>query len=251
MLGSGRDEVDMGYEVIPEEQPMFEASSRLVKVLDLSSNQISSFSKLVEEGDVVLWRLRGLERLDLKQNSLSQLPANMMQELRKLTILNLSCNHFSQFPKEAFVSKALVDVDLSSNKISHVPLLSPLPNLSKLNLSSNLLEEFPPAISGDVFPHLRKLILKSNQIASIPKKDTKLRDLEELIISKNKIKEVPDEFLASLPSLKTLDASRNELTYIPGEVAADLVFLQTLKVGHNNLGRSEGEFNNFITTAPV
>jgi len=79
MLGSGRDEVDMGYEVIPEEQPMFEASSRLVKVLDLSSNQISSFSKLVEEGDVVLWRLRGLERLDLKQNSLSQLPANMMQ----------------------------------------------------------------------------------------------------------------------------------------------------------------------------
>ena len=52
----------------------------------------------------------------------------------------------------------------------------------------------------------------SNQIASIPKKDTKLRDLEELIISKNKIKEVPDEFLASLPSLKTLDASRNELS---------------------------------------
>ena len=39
--------------------------------------------------------------------------------------------------------------------------------------------------------------------------------------------------------------------YIPGEVAADLLFLQTLKVGHNNLGRSEGEFNNFITTAPV
>ena len=79
MLGSGRDEVDFGYEAIPEDQPTVEASSRLVKVLDLSSNQISSLSELVEKGDTVLWRLRGLERLDLKQNNLCQLPANMMK----------------------------------------------------------------------------------------------------------------------------------------------------------------------------
>ena len=39
------------------------------------------------------------------------------QELTKLTIINLSCNQFSQFPKEAFMSKALVEVDLSTNKV--------------------------------------------------------------------------------------------------------------------------------------
>ena len=52
----------------------------------------------------------------------------------------------------------------------------------------------------------------SNQIASIPKVDSKLRSLEDLIISKNRISEIPDMFLASLPSLKMLDASRNELS---------------------------------------
>ena len=42
--------------------------------------------------------------------------------------------------------------------------------------------------------------------------DTKLRNLEDLVVSKNKIGEIPDEFLASLPSIKILDASRNELS---------------------------------------
>ena len=41
----------------------------------------------------------------------------LSQELTKLTIINLSCNQFSQFPKEAFMSKALVEVDLSTNKV--------------------------------------------------------------------------------------------------------------------------------------
>ena len=76
-LQQERDEVDWGgFKTIPE---AVEVSSRLVKVLDVSSNQISSLSELAEGGDVVFQRLRGLERLDMKQNDLSQLPANLMQ----------------------------------------------------------------------------------------------------------------------------------------------------------------------------
>ena len=41
----------------------------------------------------------------------------LSQELTKLTIINLSCNQFSHFPREAFMSKPLVEVDLSTNKV--------------------------------------------------------------------------------------------------------------------------------------
>lgn len=100
-------------------------------------------------------------------------------------------------------------------QISRVPFFSPLPNLSRLNLSSNQLEVFPPTLSKDerkaLLPHLKYLDLRSNQIQSVPNQNTGLKDLEELNISKNQIKDLPEQFLASLLSLKTLDASRNEL----------------------------------------
>lgn len=100
-------------------------------------------------------------------------------------------------------------------QISQVPYFSPLPNLDRLNLSSNHLEEFPPTLSKDerkpLLPHLKHLDLRTNQIQSVPNLNTSLKDLEELNVSKNQIKDLPGQFLASLLSLTTLDASRNEL----------------------------------------
>ena len=86
-----RDEVDWGgFKAIPE---TVEVSSRLVKVLDVSSNQISSFSELAEGGDVVFQRLRGLERVDMKQNDLSKLPEILMQvwQLKCLSVCMYVC----------------------------------------------------------------------------------------------------------------------------------------------------------------
>lgn len=51
----------------------------------------------------------------------------------------------------------------------------------------------------------------SNWIEYIEDQDTQLRDLEELNISKNQIKTLPENFLCGLCSLKTLNASMNEI----------------------------------------
>ncbi len=61
------------------------------------------------------------------------------------------------------------------------------------------------------FPHLRYFDLRSNHISTIPNLYTKLHDLEVLNISKNHIELLPDEFLASMPSLRILDASMNDI----------------------------------------
>ena len=57
--------------------------------------------------------------------------------------------------------------------------------------------------------------LHSNQIASIVEEDLRLRDLEELYLSKNQITHVPERFMASMLALKVLDISHNQLgTYM-------------------------------------
>lgn len=62
-----------------------------------------------------------------------------------------------------------------------------------------------------LLPHLRYLDLRSNQIQSVPDHGSGLKDLEELNVSRNQIKNLPENFFTGLHSLKTLDASRNEL----------------------------------------
>ena len=99
-------------------------SARLVRVLDLSSNLLNGLELMVgvgttqeDGGEIVLKRLKGLHRLDLKQNRLCRLPRVLMRELKKLTILNLSCNAFGQMPSECVLSPALTSLDLSSNRV--------------------------------------------------------------------------------------------------------------------------------------
>ena len=77
MMRDSRDETD--FEPIPEEPPTLLTRPNLVKVLDMSSNRLGSLAALVEGRDIVVQRLKGLQRLDLKQNCLSRLPPEMME----------------------------------------------------------------------------------------------------------------------------------------------------------------------------
>lgn len=105
-------------------------SARLIKVLDLSSNSLNGLEKMIgreevephdrevgELGEMVVKRLKGLQRLDLKQNRLCRLPLELMGEMKKLSILNLSCNSFDEMPAECVLSPALTSIDLSTNKV--------------------------------------------------------------------------------------------------------------------------------------
>jgi Leucine-rich repeat (LRR) protein len=89
-----------------------------------------------------------------------------------------------------------------------------MPNLTRFNLSNNQLTSMPECvftISGQSsFPHLKYFNLRGNQIATVPR-DAYFCDLEVLNLSQNKITELPDKFLVSMPSLRILDASMNEI----------------------------------------
>ena len=75
-LKVSRDDVDFGGEADEEAKP-----KKLIRTLDLSSNQLRSLSELcVEVGSgQVFRRLGALKKLDLKQNQLTELPRELMQ----------------------------------------------------------------------------------------------------------------------------------------------------------------------------
>ena len=110
-------------------------SAKLVKALDLSSNSLTGLEEMVgegekgreecERGEMTCSRLRGLQRLDLKQNRLCRLPRSLMRELMKLSILNLSCNVFEELPAECVLNPALTSLDLSTNKVHTLVERSP------------------------------------------------------------------------------------------------------------------------------
>ena len=80
----GGDEVDFGgFESIPENLP-FTANqgTHLIKMLDLSSNQLCNFNDLYSSvfgGEFVFRRMKEITSLDLKQNKLSELMEPMMK----------------------------------------------------------------------------------------------------------------------------------------------------------------------------
>ncbi len=88
-------------------------------------------------------------------------------------------------------------------------------NLLRLNLSQNNIVDMPVCVSQSSqhssFPSLTYFDLRSNQISSIPDSQVKLRNLETLLLSDNKLRSIPESFFLNLPSLKSIDISRNKI----------------------------------------
>lgn len=84
-MSSGGDEVDYGgFKSIPEESSLTaNQSTHLIKMLDLSSNQLCNFNDLcsssVYGGEFVFKQMKEVASLDLKQNRLSELMEPMMK----------------------------------------------------------------------------------------------------------------------------------------------------------------------------
>lgn len=88
---------------------------------------------------------------------------------------------------------ALTSLDLSGNRLSHLPdEISGLKQLAQLDLSANRMTQFPSAVLD--LTSLESLNLKSNNIALIPITFTQLTALQTFSI--DRVRNVPEEILA-------------------------------------------------------
>ncbi|XP_073657435.1 leucine-rich repeat serine/threonine-protein kinase 1 isoform X4 [Tursiops truncatus] len=148
-----------------------------------------------------------ITELDLSANCLASLPSIIPWGLINLRKLNLSDNHLGELPSvkssDEIICSRLLEIDISSNKLSHLPPgFLHLSKLQKLTASKNYLE---------------KLFEEENATNWIG-----LRKLQELDISDNKLTELPALFLHSFKSLNCLNVSRNNVKVFPNAWACPL-----------------------------
>lgn len=220
--------------------------------LDLSSNRFSEFPERLGTLvglDVIASVERGLERLDLRDNLLSEIPAPIAKLRKHLRVLYLDRNRFTAFPATVTKLKALVDgkivglehLGLGENEISEVPAslgtlsclrsldlrgnqLASLPvSLSKLqldalDLSNNRLEAFPAWLTE--MKSLRSLALADNALGALPASLSKLSGLEMLDLRNTGLRELPAG-LARLKKLHLLDLRGNSIGDLPAGLERD------------------------------
>uniref|UniRef100_A0A336K9K7 CSON002272 protein n=1 Tax=Culicoides sonorensis TaxID=179676 RepID=A0A336K9K7_CULSO len=104
-------------------------------------------------------------------------------------------------------------------------------NISKLNLSSNFIQEIPPNIQK--LSDLTVLNLSKNKLKTVPREIKNLTKLININLSFNMIENLPSEFF-EFPNLKVLSLNHNALQELDPRIS-DLHMLENLDVSFNKL----------------
>ncbi|KAI9495272.1 hypothetical protein BDB00DRAFT_870717 [Zychaea mexicana] len=170
-----------------------------------SNNNNSNDSSSNQHVTQLLLRRNGFE--DLK--NYSKALHCMRHHLHELSLRE---NNFSYIPFEILCLTQLTSLSLASNRIQDIPegTLCSLSNLQWLSLSNNYLIQLPNDLAK--CHRLKGLDIHSNEFSSIPPVIFELKNLEVLLIQRNRINQIPSAF----PNrVHTLNLGFNALDHVP------------------------------------
>lgn len=167
-----------------------------------------------------------LEILDLSNNLLDHVPDSIVR-FKKLRILFLSGNRFTEFPQVLGQCTSLSMIGFKSNQIRFIPEHAFPENLRWLILTDNQLE-FIPASIGRCKP-LEKVALAGNKLRDLPDAMQNCNNLALLRISANCFETLP-RWLLSMPRLAWLAYSGNPCAAIPPPKSLPLLDWDQLQV---------------------
>ncbi|XP_037951419.1 uncharacterized protein LOC119682125 [Teleopsis dalmanni] len=145
------------------------ANSTQLEMIDLSKNNL----RLIEND--TFSKLKHLTALDLSYNEIARLDRNLFRSNDILTTLNLSRNVIERLTK--LISNSLRDINLSWCEIHAIETtaLSGLTTIQRLDLSNNLLRDFPGGMRSET---LQRLNLSNCRLSAI--RNSTFRDFPEL-----------------------------------------------------------------------
>ena len=174
-----------------------------------------SFSKCLKDKKVKWKESTNCTDLDLSENSLTDLPHDLVI-LKNLTKINLSGNTFHSYPVLMLAFTKLEHVDLGCNQLRSFPCdLGALPNLQYLNVSTNQIESIPRTVNG--FDNLVTLLLDNNQLRAFPMQFGKCSKLKRLSIENNIIwqRDYEEEFVG----FENLEELITSICYVPSSIS--------------------------------
>jgi len=218
-----------------------------LQILDLHDNQLADLPAGL--GD-----LQQLTKLNFSHNRLPCIPEAVFK-LKNLRVLQLNNNVVEEVGEGLGELVMLTTLDMAHNKVLSVPgSIGFLSHVSSLNLSHNQLTSLPPEINGMTalasleltsnmmgelpvamgeLSHLEVLHLRHNRLTALPSL-TNCRNLKELHLGDNRIKEVSGEQLEGVATVTTLDLRDNHISTLPQDVIK-LQSLERLDLTNNSL----------------
>lgn len=221
----------------------------------------------------LLKKLPNLEKLEINDNNLTQLPSEFCQ-MTRLVYLSVAKNKLESFPEEIFLLRSLKILDAHSNNLRRLPVGLKNIELTKLNVSSNLLTSIVQDLNDPTdcfipqdcnlaqsllffngadnnftdafwkvinnFTNLKILNVSYNNFMTLG--ESNLENLTELYLSGNNWTTLPGEPFLKLKSLKVLMLNGNNLLSLPAELSL-LRQLSVLDVGSNQLKYNISNFH--------
>ena len=169
----------------------------------------------LEQGKIVLKALEALSKSDT-------------------TSLQISYTSLKQIPFSVYRLKKLERLSFTSSELEEISpnLTKKLIQLKWLNLNANQLTS--NAIKFAKNTTIKRLMLAKNQLLTIPKSIKKLKGLEYLDLSGNRLGNGKRVKIRKLKNLESLDLSQNNLTEIPRGLQK-LKKLKRLKLDKNQI----------------
>ncbi|XP_077992267.1 uncharacterized protein LOC144446392 [Glandiceps talaboti] len=233
-----------------------------LEVLHLSSNKLTEMHPIHFRG------MTDLKILDNSYNQLMDLPNDLFREVQMtLQHLNLKHNFFHRLPNDLFLGlNAIRSIDLSQNNFtwttsSSIVLFKYLPFLRIVNLqSTNIHSGFNVVFEG--CPSVSSIDISDNHIQIIPRdfinrigapsmetlnfarNDISVlysyafqnsNSLRDLILSHNRLQNIPKRAFSQLPGLQKLDLSYNAITFMHIQALFQLPNLIELHLNNNRL----------------
>eukprot|EP00117_Sycon_ciliatum_P012668 scpid53596/ scgid13651/ Insulin-like growth factor-binding protein complex acid labile subunit len=196
--------------------------------LSLAYNQITT----LPEG-YPFEKVPKMEALRLDNNQMVSFPQQGLHFALKLKLLNVSHNKFSVVSEFYPQTNTLLTLDVSHNFFTSFPKAIHLPNLLRLNLSSNPIATVGADDLSQKTEKIQELSLRKCSISTLPV-GLKLADLKQLDLGHNQITDVEDLKLNSM-KLEIISLDNNQITSLSDRAFGDLRELREVRLNDNLL----------------
>lgn len=208
----------------------------------------------LEKVPEVLYRFVNVEEINLSNNYLTSLPAQVtaLPKLQRLNLLsnrlkedsvfftrnkvvrsiNIQKNSLTRVPPSMYLNHRLESLWLGNNDLGELNMtaLRHLRRLNDLNLYNVGLTQLPKTFGR--LKHIKVLDLYYNKLTVLPRQVSRMKRLEQLAIAYNKLDQLPS-YVTKLRRLQVLFVHHNNLSQLPTDFVR-LKKLHVLDVSYNS-----------------